>query len=312
VRVLDGIDFTASAAVKSMPTKKRPANRTIKLVAYRLAWWADADGRNVCPSVARIAVVCELDYTTVKACLRVLREVGLLVRVTRGGGRAGRGSDATLYRLTVPADLLEIVAHRSPDDIRDLMRVAAPPSCRRSSTEGMPPHADGGAQSSTEGMPHPALGVSVDDKQGSTEGMPPHADRARRGCPPEHGGDAPPIPTQLPPQSSNHHPATPPLVSTSPAASTADRETRSPDRPGGAPATRTTPAVQTAIWPRAVPDSSPTAADLAQPAAGGGLRSSPERWRDMIAAARAGVPADGPPERTRDTARASPHGTRTA
>lgn len=278
VRVLDGIDFTASAAVKSMPTKKRPANRTIKLVAYRLAWWADADGRNVCPSVARIAVVCELDYTTVKACLRVLREVGLLVRVTRGGGRAGRGSDATLYRLTVPADLLEIVAHRSPDDIRDLMRVAAPPSCRRSSTEGMPPHAD----------------------------------RARRGCPPEHGGDAPPIPTQLPPQSSNHHPATPPLVSTSPAASTADRETRSPDRPGGAPATRTTPAVQTAIWPRAVPDSSPTAADLAQPAAGGGLRSSPERWRDMIAAARAGVPADGPPERTRDTARASPHGTRTA
>jgi hypothetical protein len=75
---------------------------TIKLVAGRLADYADSDGTRVRPGVARVAVDLELDYRTARLAVAHLRSLGLLGRV-RAGGR--RGADT--YRLTLPVDLLD-------------------------------------------------------------------------------------------------------------------------------------------------------------------------------------------------------------
>ncbi|QLQ37973.1 helix-turn-helix domain-containing protein [Micromonospora robiginosa] len=71
--------------------------RTTKLVAVMLALYANEDGSKVFPGIARLSVVCELGYNTVKASLADLREAGWIERVGHGtlGGRADE------YRLTV-------------------------------------------------------------------------------------------------------------------------------------------------------------------------------------------------------------------
>jgi hypothetical protein len=71
--------------------------RTTKAVAVMLATYANEDGTRVFPGVARLAVVCELGYNTVKASLSALRAGGWLQQMSRAGER-GR---ATEYRLTV-------------------------------------------------------------------------------------------------------------------------------------------------------------------------------------------------------------------
>ena len=182
VRVVSGIDFSTAAVVAEMPAKKRPAGRTIKGVAFRLAWWADTDGGSIFPSVAAISAACDIDYTVVKRCLQVLRAVGLLDGLSHGGGSSGRG---TRYRLTVPADLLARVKYRGPEAFDDLMRKIVPPSCRARNPEGIHP------------LPEVDANASADEA-----------------CP-ELGGDAPPRTYQdLPDQK---HLPTSPKVSTSPA-----------------------------------------------------------------------------------------------
>ncbi|WIM97828.1 hypothetical protein ACTOB_001382 [Actinoplanes oblitus] len=74
----------------------------IKAVAERVASFADADGTRVRPGIARIAVDLETDYRTVRDVLSYLRRLGL-VKVVRAGG----GTKATEYRLTLPVDLLD-------------------------------------------------------------------------------------------------------------------------------------------------------------------------------------------------------------
>ena len=242
VRVVSGIDFSTAAVVAEMPAKKRPAGRTIKGVAFRLAWWADTDGGSIFPSVAAISAACDIDYTVVKRCLQVLRAVGLLDGLSHGGGSSGRG---TRYRLTVPADLLARVKYRGPEAFDDLMRKIVPPSCRARNPEGIHPLPEVDANASadeacpelggdapparaedSEGMgtpePDPSGGTRrgctpepVDKCAGNSEGMHPQTGGTRRGCTPELGGDAPPRTYQdLPDQK---HLPTSPKVSTSPA-----------------------------------------------------------------------------------------------
>lgn len=71
--------------------------RTTKLVAVMLALYANEDGSRVFPGTARLAVVCELGYNTVKDHLAVLRDRGWIERVAKAGAR-GRADE---YRLTV-------------------------------------------------------------------------------------------------------------------------------------------------------------------------------------------------------------------
>jgi hypothetical protein len=75
---------------------------TVKLVAGRLADYADGNGTRVRPGLARIAIDLEIDYRTARLAVAYLRTVGLLGLV-RSGGR--RGADQ--YRLTLPVDLLD-------------------------------------------------------------------------------------------------------------------------------------------------------------------------------------------------------------
>jgi hypothetical protein len=111
VRVIDGIKFGASV--------KGVAAKTIKLIAYRLAMFGDPDGSNVRPGPARIAAVCEVDYTTAKKVYGLLRDWGLITKVRGSRGPAGgREFVGDEYQLTVPLDLLERFHHRDPTELR--------------------------------------------------------------------------------------------------------------------------------------------------------------------------------------------------
>jgi hypothetical protein len=74
----------------------------IKAVAGRVASYADSDGTRVRPGVARVAADLETEYRTVRDVIAYLRRLGLLQIV-----RAGGGTKATEYRLTLPTDLLD-------------------------------------------------------------------------------------------------------------------------------------------------------------------------------------------------------------
>lgn len=67
------------------------AGSRIKLVAARLADYADSDGSRVRPGLPRIAVDCEVDYSSAKRCVQHLVRLGLL-RLVRPGARLGRVS----------------------------------------------------------------------------------------------------------------------------------------------------------------------------------------------------------------------------
>lgn len=86
------------------------AGSTIKAVALAVATYADSDGSRVFPGLARIAVDLEIDYTTAKRAMAVLRDLGLL-QLVRAGARRGRADE---YRLALPADLLERLVVLSP------------------------------------------------------------------------------------------------------------------------------------------------------------------------------------------------------
>lgn len=72
--------------------------RTVKAVAMVLATYADANGSRVFPGVARLSYECEIGYNTAKACLKILRDKGLIKKV-------GRRGDADVYQLILADDL---------------------------------------------------------------------------------------------------------------------------------------------------------------------------------------------------------------
>lgn len=87
--------------------------RDVKHVAYVLAQYGDYNGNEIRPGVERLAAVCEMGERTVKRHLATLLGLGLVERLTKGGGRNAR---AALYRLSIPTDLLERVEMLGPDE----------------------------------------------------------------------------------------------------------------------------------------------------------------------------------------------------
>jgi hypothetical protein len=87
--------------------------KDVKYIALLLATWADPDGTRVRPGVAELAASAEQGEATVRRRVAVLRDLGFLILVSRGGGRGGAGKAAE-YRLSLPADLLERVELRPP------------------------------------------------------------------------------------------------------------------------------------------------------------------------------------------------------
>lgn len=92
-----------------------------KFVAYTLAQYGDHNGQGIRPGLERLAAVCEMGERTIKRHLAALIGLGLIERLANGGGRNQR---ASVYRLTVPEDLLERVDLLNPDEVTQANRVA--------------------------------------------------------------------------------------------------------------------------------------------------------------------------------------------
>ncbi len=90
-----------------------PLPSAAKHVALNAATYADAKGAQVYPGNERTVADTGLSLSTVKRSYRVLREVGLLVRVVEGS-RMGRRGVADEYRLSIPDDVLARVVNYRP------------------------------------------------------------------------------------------------------------------------------------------------------------------------------------------------------
>ncbi len=128
VDVVSRLDLPAAVPIG----KAKVAAKTIKLIAFRCAWWANwEDGTRIYPGTALIVVTCDVDAKTAKRVLAVLRGWGLLTLVASARGPQGRrGRTASdEYRLTLPSDLLDRVRVMSPlerdrkvAEVRDALR----------------------------------------------------------------------------------------------------------------------------------------------------------------------------------------------
>jgi len=92
--------------------KALPLPSSAKHVALNAATYADAKGGEVFPGNERTVADTGLSLATVKRAYRLLRDVGLLVRVVEGS-RMGRRGIADEYRLAIPDDVLERVVNYS-------------------------------------------------------------------------------------------------------------------------------------------------------------------------------------------------------
>jgi hypothetical protein len=86
--------------------------RTVKLIACVVAQYGNIRGENIRPGLDLLAEDCDVDERTVRRALARLVELGLLERLSHGGGPTRK---AATYRLTVPEDLLERVEVRPPE-----------------------------------------------------------------------------------------------------------------------------------------------------------------------------------------------------
>lgn len=112
VDVISRLDLPSSVQLG----KTTIAARMVKLVAYRVSWYADGKtGRRVFPGLARLAVECSVTYKAAQYAVRWLRDMGLLTLVHSTGGPQGtKARNADEYRLTIPADLLDRVSVMDP------------------------------------------------------------------------------------------------------------------------------------------------------------------------------------------------------
>lgn len=77
-----------------------------KYVGMVLAQYANNDGTNAFPAVAKLARVTCLSERSVRSALTELRSLGLIKRVQKGGMR-GTQAYPDVHCLAIPADLLE-------------------------------------------------------------------------------------------------------------------------------------------------------------------------------------------------------------
>lgn len=85
-----------------------------KLVALALKHHADPDGSNVRPGTARLCVLCDLGYVTVRRARQELLAAGLLELVRRGNRRRGHADE---YRLVLAENLLDRLTWLSPSEV---------------------------------------------------------------------------------------------------------------------------------------------------------------------------------------------------
>lgn len=193
--------------------------RPVKFTALVLATYADPDGSRVRPGLDVLAAVTGYSDRNVRRIMTTLTDqLGLLRLVIRGGGR-GRAGRSSVYRLTIPVDLLERVEllpprehpeppidrtsetpHSSPPDVRpdtqgsgqtDLVPVDNPE----------PPDTQMSPQSPTE----PPIDRTSNTVTKQLTGHFDPIDRTSR-CPPTTHRDQPQQTTQVPDTQRNSRP----------------------------------------------------------------------------------------------------------
>lgn len=109
--------------------------RDTKLIAFLVAQYASPNGCNVRPGTASIAAVCGMSERTAERHMKALRDLFLIQKTSHGGGPKKR---AAIYRLTIPADLLERLTMLDMDD-------RTPATQDGGSSETTPDTQDGGS-----------------------------------------------------------------------------------------------------------------------------------------------------------------------
>lgn len=66
--------------------------------------YSGPDGGNIRPGITRLAGDCGMGVSTVKGHLKVLTQEGFIARESRGGRRGDDRTDASVYRLALPAN----------------------------------------------------------------------------------------------------------------------------------------------------------------------------------------------------------------
>jgi hypothetical protein len=128
-----------------------------KLLAVRLADFADDDGRGIWPTVARLAAETELSERTVQRILREFEDEGLLVVVAEGGRKPGQ---ATRYDFSMAA--LERIFERKPEangcqaDTGDTVSPVSPATDMGDTGDGYGCHGD--TQTIKEPLDKPSTG----------------------------------------------------------------------------------------------------------------------------------------------------------
>lgn len=173
--VRDWYDILDRVRFGSLPSRVRKGRspHTIRLVAQRLARYADPDGTKARPGLVRLAAVLEMDYATTKDCVAVLRDLGL-IRLVKASGRPGRSNE---YELAVPAELLdrvdvwspaqlELTIRRNADKTKGRYRSADPP--RKTDLQGSTTPAGTSTDTEPAGVNDPCTPVEETHLQGQT------------------------------------------------------------------------------------------------------------------------------------------------
>jgi DNA-binding transcriptional ArsR family regulator len=84
------------------------ADHATRAVALTLAHYADPDGTRIRPGAERLARTTEYSQRAVLRSLSILRELGL-IELTAGASAKGLKGGADEYRLTYPAEILDLI-----------------------------------------------------------------------------------------------------------------------------------------------------------------------------------------------------------
>jgi hypothetical protein len=133
--------------------------RTRKAVALMLATYADADGGRIFPGLPTLAIVCEMDYKTVKGHVDQLVKLGLLDRLPRT--RGARGSHQG-YHLALPAELLDRVDVLTPTQLANEAERVRDSNRRQPRSTGVdnPRTGSGSTGAADPGTAEPSTGVA--------------------------------------------------------------------------------------------------------------------------------------------------------
>jgi DNA-binding transcriptional ArsR family regulator len=132
---VNGQDTGATVNDWTDVVRRARLGRTVKLVALLMASRANPDGTRVFPGVARLAVECEADYSTVRRALARLRGAGLIEVVRRGARRSGKSDE---YRLIFAEDLLERCSVPDPAELKQAIEALAEKKKHRSTAHRRP------------------------------------------------------------------------------------------------------------------------------------------------------------------------------